>query len=550
MKSNKKTPKRIRKSTNKQTRIDGDVNGTLLSGEVHDSVEIDNRKIEAQNYIEGGQNNTIDNRQFNFTASMWTVITVVIIALASIGALVYRFAPSPEPAEMSKDFNVAVAEISVVDAQGNLIDSPDGSELSQFLYDRLDVSFKEMSPSIFHEIWNYDRTGVITGSTPEERRVSAQARAEEINAHVVIYGVIVQDGDRSTFSPEFYVNYQGFENNAPEVLGGNQLGRSFAVDTPFRREIAASGGNPVLIARSEALGLLTVGLAYYANDDYENALDYFDRAANVDKWLDSAGKEVAYVLRGNARVRLASLNKDFTDLPVVLEDYTKAWEISGQTYGRALIGMGGVYYLEAINDPTAIINGTVDIQKLNQSEKIFQQALALPDQPTSYNIFAKAHFSLGQIYQLRSLSLGEAGMDAKASEEYTQVLQKYEAGDHTIKEIASYSYARMGLLLFIQGNHNEAENYYKKAYETASPHFKAEYSGYLGIIYFEDGKNQLNLGDEASAREKFANAKRYLQIALDEAEAVADQSLIDTFKPALDQLMNEYGQYVDATPAP
>lgn len=552
MASNKKTPnKRFRKSTNKQTRVDGDVNGTLLSGEVHGPVEIDNRKIESPNYIEGGQNNTIDNRQFHFTASVGTVVAVVIIALVSIGVLAYYlFAPPPTPAKMSKDFNIAVAEIPVMDAQGSVIDSQDGSELSQFLYDRLNVSFKEMSPNILHEIWNYDRTGRIAGATPEERRAAAQSRAEEINAHVLIYGVIVQDGDRSAFSPEFYVNYQGFENNAPEVLGGNQLGRSFAVDLPFQREIAASGGNPVLVARSEALSLLTIGLAYYANDDYESALLYFDRAVQIDKWLDGAGKEVAYLLRGNARMRRASLNKDFTDLPFVLEDYTKAWEISDQTYGRALVGMGGVYYLEAIDDPTAVTNSTVDIQKLDQAEKIFQQALALPDQPTSYNIFAKAHFSLGQVYQLRSLNLGEAGMDAKASEEYTQVLQKYEAGDHTLKEIASYSYARLGLLSFIQGNHNEAENYYKKAYEIASPRFKAEYSGYLGIIYLEDGKNQLALGEESSAREKFANAKRYLQIALEEAEAVADQNLIDTFQPAMDQLMNEYGQYIDAAPAP
>jgi hypothetical protein len=318
----------------------------------------------------------------------------------------------------------------------------------------------------------------------------------------------------------------------------------------FQRGVAASGGNPALIARSEALGLITIGLAYYANDDYENALTYFDRAVNVEKWLDSAGKEVAYVLRGNARIRLASIRKDRTGLSAALDDYTRAWEITNQTYGRALVGMGGVYYLEAIEDPTNLPTSALDVEKLDQSEQVFQQALALPDQPASYNISAKAHFGLGQIYQLRSTNLGEAGMDVKAAQEYQQVLQKYEAGDKTLEEIASHVYARMSYLSVTQGNYEAAEDFGTKAYEISSPHFKAENSGFLGVIYFQDGINRLNSGDEVIARKKFAAAKKYLQIALDEAEANADQELINKFKPGMDELMTHYSQFLDATPTP
>ena len=176
--------------------------------------------------------------------------------------------------------------------------------------------------------------------------------------------------------------------------------------------------------------------------------------------------------------------------------------------------------------------------------------LALPDQPASSNIFAKAHFSLGQVYQLRNSNLGEAGLDAKAAEEYQQVLKEYEAGDDTLKEIASHAYARMSLLSVTQGNYETAEDFGKKAYEISSPHFRAENSGYLGLIYFQDGINRLNSGDEVTARQKFAYAKKYLQIALDEAEADADQDLIDTFRPRLDELITNYSQYLDATPVP
>jgi tetratricopeptide (TPR) repeat protein len=304
----------------------------------------------------------------------------------------YRTRPpiSPVPTEMTKDFNIAVAEFLVLDLQGNPISTDDGQKLSGFIFDEMSKEFNQMTTEITPEIWNYTLTGTVAGTTPEERHQNAQTLAEKINASVVVYGAIIKDGEGATFSPEFYVNYQGFSNNAPEILGGNQLGRSLDINLPFDRSKDTTGGNPRLVARTQALGLLTLGLAYYSNDDYETAVKYFDQAINIEDWLSSAGKDIAYILRGNTLTRLAYKNSDYSQLALPLADYETAWKLTKQTNARALIGIGGIYYLEATT------SDKVDADKLDQAESVFMEALNLPNQPESYNIEAKAHFRPAQ----------------------------------------------------------------------------------------------------------------------------------------------------------
>ena len=63
-------------------------------------------------------------------------------------------------------------------------------------------------------------------------------------------------------------------------------------------------------ARAQALSLIALGLASYAVDDYEQALDYLLAADEVPNWPDSAGKEMLYLLMGNTASRLASTTLD------------------------------------------------------------------------------------------------------------------------------------------------------------------------------------------------------------------------------------------------
>jgi tetratricopeptide (TPR) repeat protein len=463
---------------------------------------------------------------------------------------------TPTPSEMTKGFNVAIAEFSVVDEQGQPLNGKDGLVMADYLYDRL-LGELAAAPDLDEELWPASLTGPILGDVPQARRSAAAARAEQIHAHVLIFGQVrVVDGIGS-FIPEFYVSYQGFARNAPEILESNLLGDELEVTIPFQREQAAGGGNPALVARSRALGLLTIGLGYYAFDRYEQALSYFDQAVNTPDWLDSAGKEIAYLMRGNARVRLVGQEQQRldltteqfqalqTDLIPAQADYQKAWEITGGAYGRALIGLGGVAYLQAFRDPNAWSPETVDETLLKQAEDFFNQALNLPDQPVEYHLPAKAHFSLGQVYQVRGEAFGQEELFDLAKAEYQQVIEEYKAGADSLQEMASQSYARLGYLEIVRGSIEGAVNQYEAALEIASPYYQAVYSDALGRLYFEYGVQAVEAGDETNARPRLQRAEKLLEEALKRAQANTDQVLVDQYQALLTALSEEYGQYLE-----
>ena len=136
---------------------------------------------------------------------------VILLLLGLSGFMVWQSKHTPPavlqatatPSKMISDFNVAVAEFSVVDKDGNPVDSADGKELAGYLAKRLPENFSDVPANLRPEIWPAEFTGKIEGATPEDRRKAAQKRAEDINAHVLIYGQIVKQDEGGQFSPEF-----------------------------------------------------------------------------------------------------------------------------------------------------------------------------------------------------------------------------------------------------------------------------------------------------------------------------------------------------------
>ena len=134
-------------------------------------------------------------------------------------------------------------------------------------------------------------------------------------------------------------------------------------------------------------------------------------------------------------------------LPAAAKNYDEALRINPD-YGRGLVGQANVLYLEAVLDDTQI-----DLVKLDQADELLTQALSLEGQPESANIPAKAHFQRGQIYLVRygenvPVPAGEADWIAQAKDEFTFVVDKYEAGDATLYSLASHAYFRLGRCAF------------------------------------------------------------------------------------------------------
>jgi tetratricopeptide (TPR) repeat protein len=446
---------------------------------------------------------------------------VVILGIAIIWSFQYR--QIQKPRQMTGEFNVAVAEIAVVDSDGEPIRSADGKALAEFLTQRLETYFAEIDErSVRYEIWPPDYTGKITGGDLEERARAAESLAQRIKAHIVIYGVVTAQGNHSQFTPEFFVNYKGFEQ-AQEAIGAHRLGSPMLVPIPFDKTRLQAVENPALAARVKALSLMTIGLAYYSIDDFEEALDYFGQAIATEGWTDTAGKEVAYLLEGNAYVRLASDENTMSYLQLAEDAYSEALNIKFD-YTRATLGLSGVVYLESVSDPNNPSFETVDLDGLVEAEQMLLDILDINGLSESVNYEAKINFSLGQIYLVRAQVL-EGDWLEKSRARLMQVIQEYEMGNHRIVDLAGHAHARVGLIELLQGNTDKAIHHYAEAIELVTPHYEAHYASILGEIYSSIGETELAIDAY----------ERAIQIA----ELYGDEEGIHRYSQRLSKIENE-----------
>ena len=65
--------------------------------------------------------------------------------------------------------------------------------------------------------------------------------------------------------------------------------------------------NPAHLVRIDILSLIAIGLSYYSADDPTRALEYFQQAEQNPYWPRTDGKEIIYLLLGNAKIRQAAL---------------------------------------------------------------------------------------------------------------------------------------------------------------------------------------------------------------------------------------------------
>jgi tetratricopeptide (TPR) repeat protein len=271
---------------------------------------------------------------------------------------------------------------------------------------------------------------------------------------------------------------------------------------------------------------MTIGLAYYVIDDFEKALDYFSQAEATQGWLETAGKEVIYLLLGNATVRQASEENTTAYLDTAAAYFERALSIS-PTYARAVVGQAGVLYLQGIGDPIGEPLEAIDLEKLDEAEAHYRPALALGDPPPSANIEAKVHFGLGQVNVGRFAHAVAAGGDwrtplAEARAEFLKVVQEYDDGNLRIANLAGHAYRRLGLLARMEGSTEEAVEHYRQAIELVTPYYQAYSHSRIGETY-------VDAGQIPSAIESYEEAIRV-------AEFYGDQESVTKYSARLNEL--------------
>jgi tetratricopeptide (TPR) repeat protein len=421
---------------------------------------------------------------------LWTRTAAAISALVTLltlyGFVVPRFRA---PARMTGDLNIAVAEFGQLDQNGQVVKSKRAVELATSV---AEVLQRELGPlrglGFDIQVRGPTETGPIEGTTRQQRADRARQLAAAINAKLLVYGVVTQAPTRTSISPEFYLA-DTLVPGAEELVGDHELGSALeTLGDPDANLVLRKDLRAKLIARTQALVQLAIGLGYYAADRFDQAADSFTMADRVPGWEARDGKEILYLFLGNTAGRL----RRYQEATV---QYRKALAVNPE-YARAQIGLAEVRFHQASGDGSCA-RDRVDAAGLADAVVAYQRAKAATDRPALADVDSKIALGLGRTYTCQSQA-EVAHHWREAEEQFLRVIEVFRAGNQRIRQLAAEAWAGLGLVHLPpaeapdKARYRQAAADYQRAIElSTSPARQGTYYGMLGYIHARLGEPQL-----------------------------------------------------------
>jgi len=400
------------------------------------------------------------------------VVAVGVVGFVGSSIAIWQFVipllQGPDP--MTGDINVAVARFDAMDAEGRLIDTPDAVALSHQVFDRLHTELvEELSVEGFDiGVVGPDEIGTIRGDTPEQRAKRAADLAREIRADVVIYGTYIVGPGVQEFQPEFYLSDRTLRA-AEELVGQYELGRAESLDP--NNPISSQAFRGKMLARTRALSQFVVGLGYHALFQYAEAREWFQAAYDTPGWDERDGKEILLLFLGWTTATAE-------DYEAAESHFAEALALNPD-YSRAHYGAADVAFQRGRNGNCP--PGDIDLEAMTEAIAGFERAREASFQPPLADVEAQVSFGLGRVFLCQFLARTPVSGDVEA--QFRSVIDEFENGNDRLTELASESWANLGLF-HIGQDPEQAAIEYETAVELApDPRRRGILECNLGSIY-------------------------------------------------------------------
>ena len=419
---------------------------------------------------------------------------VGIVAAGAIGLIasviaIWQFAIPliVGPPQMTGDINVAVARFGAVDTEGRRINSQEAFSISEQVFTRLQTELVTAlsEEGFIIQVRGPDEIGVVQGGTPEQRAERASRISRDLMADVVVYGNYVVGPGVQEFQPEFYLSGRTLLG-ADELAGQYQLGRaeSFNPDNAVER----LNFRERIEARTRALSQFVVGLSYHALFQYDDAREWFQAAYDTPGWDERDGKEILLLFLGWT----ASIAGDYETAGA---HFAEALRLNPD-YSRAHYGAADIAFHLGRNGDCP--EGDIDIEAMARSIAAFERARTSSFRPPLADVEAQVDFGLGRVYLCQFMAGMAVSGDVEAP--FRQVIDEFEDGNTRLTELASESWANLGLYHLRQGRTEEALDGYSQAIGLA-PDLKRRGilecvlgEVYLGLGRYDEAVTQLEAG--------------------------------------------------------
>lgn len=385
------------------------------------------------------------------------IITLAVICMFTLTAgLFWIWWPPP----MSGEFNIAIAEIGELNANGRIEHSKNGTEISQRLFEAIEIETDRLPAAFSAQVRSPNLVGIVQGADRDTRAAKAAEIAQRHNANILIYGTISGEEDNQQLQLDFHVTHDGF-NFGSEVAGPDRLGSPI----PLNNHLSPTEHfdlNSKLNGRSQVLQKLVSGLAYHYIGEFDHAYIDFSEALIIPDWDAAEGKEIIYFLMGSTKLQAYNRYRTREQLESAGTNFSKAHENNNE-YARSYLGEGAVTleYTEYVDEPALLKT------YFAQAEGLFLTGRLMPDQPKLAYVPLKSANGLGELYlQARQKEILTWPDQQTAvmlnctldrTDEYViqvgkcafeQVFELYDAHNQPIelKEFVAHAHSKYGLL--------------------------------------------------------------------------------------------------------
>jgi tetratricopeptide (TPR) repeat protein len=348
-----------------------------------------------------------------------SLAVLVILALVGVGASMLG------PSEMEGRYNVAVADVGVLGADGKMQRTEESQLLTKWVVEEIeDANRKSDRGNV--EIWHDGlplsekrvSLGMISGETAGERAAAANELAEQINAHVVIYGHLTSDEAPRELVLEFYVAPRVRIESAA-TIGRYRVGDPISMPENF--DLTDPLSTESLATRVENRAALLFWLMLSLKEDLlgrpSEALAILRQAEAELSTLrpQGDGKELLYYFKGRAALFL-----DFYD---EAEEALLSAVQSNPTFARAQIALGSVYLdmAQTLESPEERFS---ESQNLERATNAYQKGVELARAANEPLTEVVGRLALAQAYRLEAETYYVLQAYEEASRLFEQAVQE------------------------------------------------------------------------------------------------------------------------------
>ncbi|NJN99411.1 MAG: hypothetical protein HC875_37595 [Anaerolineales bacterium] len=316
-------------------------------------------------------------------------------------------APTPTLSPLPDGFNIGVAEFARLD---ETVSEEVSQQVSQWLYETVERSLeKDFDSYIALHIRGPADMGPVKGNDKVSRAEHAAILAQRHNLTILIYGVMGHGQGGLYFEPNFFVPYDQKDFDYVRELGGSTrfgapiyLGQPSSEGPLSSLDFETKGFvNRALLNRAQALSDVLLGLSDFFGKRFVEAIKDFERALVAS---DKDGQEVIDMLLGTAYLRTTDAYLPGTaewqaGILNAQQAFSQALTINSD-YARAHLGMGTAWLNRAKSFTDTGQITSVDADLLQKAVDEYDKALKATDRPPLAHVPEKAHYQLGQTYQL------------------------------------------------------------------------------------------------------------------------------------------------------